>query len=230
MSQQIISPIQSGFAIQLEEYPSYKAVSPKSGQAISAYQDQDCLVVYQAYKPSIAQFAVENQYLGGADFSYSRMSWIKPNFLWMMFRCGWCEKENQEHVLALWVRKSDFESILNDAVYTTFKPEHYSSMDSWKADLNTKDVRIQWDPEHHPSGAKIDRRVIQIGMRGQILRNFCQKQIRHVMDITKFVKEQKNYIEQNGYDHLLMPIERPYDLADHALTRRLEISKNLNNG
>ncbi|WP_425365083.1 DUF4291 family protein [Eubacterium ruminantium] len=28
----------------------------------------------------------------GSHFSMNRMSWIKPSFLWMMYRCGWCGK------------------------------------------------------------------------------------------------------------------------------------------
>lgn len=78
---------------------------PKTGQHILAHQTNEEIVVYQAYKKSIARFAAENQFLGGNEYSYNRMSWIKPNFLWMMYRCGWAEKENQESVLALWIRK-----------------------------------------------------------------------------------------------------------------------------
>ena len=37
------------------------------------------------------------------------MSWIKPNFLWMMYRCGWAAKENQKSVLAISINKTDFD-------------------------------------------------------------------------------------------------------------------------
>ncbi|MFT5999906.1 MAG: hypothetical protein ACI81P_002365 [Neolewinella sp.] len=39
-----------------------------------------------------------HQQLGGPAFSYQRMSWIKPNFLWMMYRCGWAKKQDQERL------------------------------------------------------------------------------------------------------------------------------------
>ncbi len=45
------------------------------------------IVVYQAYRPEIGDFSVEHQHFGGA-FSYNRMTWIKPNFLWMMYHSG----------------------------------------------------------------------------------------------------------------------------------------------
>ena len=63
-----------------------------------------------AFKPQIADEAVQ---LGrfGPSFSRSRMSWIKPNFLWMMFRCGWATKVDQERVLALWLPRTFFEKV-----------------------------------------------------------------------------------------------------------------------
>jgi len=68
--------------------------------------------VYQAYKPEIANFAVRNGFFGGAKFSFERMSWIKPNFLWMMYRSGWATKEGQENILAVKLKRSFFEEIL----------------------------------------------------------------------------------------------------------------------
>jgi hypothetical protein len=88
--------------LHLENYQHSIEQLPTKGQQLIAHtfeaikedKEEEYIVFYQAYKPSIAKFAVENQFLGGADFSYNRMSWIKPNFLWMMYRCGWAAKEN----------------------------------------------------------------------------------------------------------------------------------------
>lgn len=77
----------------LEQLPHW----PQTGQHILAQFDEDSIVVYQAYRSSIALYAVANQRFGG-DFSYNRMSWIKPNFLWMMYRSGWATKEGQERM------------------------------------------------------------------------------------------------------------------------------------
>ena len=66
-----------------------------SGRHVLAQYDAETVVVYQAYRPSIGAFAATHGYFGGG-FSPSRMSWIKPNFLWMMYRCGWATKEGQE--------------------------------------------------------------------------------------------------------------------------------------
>jgi hypothetical protein len=73
-------------------YLEQSASWPAAGRHILARYDNDSVYVYQAYRASIAHYAVEHQRFGGDDFSYSRMSWIKPNFLWMMYRCGWASK------------------------------------------------------------------------------------------------------------------------------------------
>lgn len=180
---------------------------PESGQHILGHQSNDQIVVYQAYKKSIADFAITNQFLGGNDFSYTRMSWIKPNFLWMMYRCGWAEKENQESVLAIWIRKSDFSGILKKAVYSSFNNLHYDNHEQWTKKLNSSDVRLQWDPDHDPYGNKIQRRAIQLGMKGETLANFGKNQIQRIEDITEFVKSQKQLLDNNQLHKLCIPVE-----------------------
>ena len=49
--------------------------------------------------------AVANQtFLKCKDYSTTRMTWIKPNFLWMMYRSGWAEKKGQENILAIYLK------------------------------------------------------------------------------------------------------------------------------
>ena len=59
---------------------------------IRAVYTQDSIRVYQAYSDFIADDAVKNGRFG-AGFKIERMTWIKPSFLWMMYRCGWAEKK-----------------------------------------------------------------------------------------------------------------------------------------
>ena len=74
---------------------------PVQGEHVLAHFDADSIVVYQAYRPSTGRYAIEHGQLGGPDFSFNRMSWIKPNFLWMMHRSGWGTKPGQEVTLGL---------------------------------------------------------------------------------------------------------------------------------
>ena len=59
---------------------------------IYAKYDDKTIRVYQAYNNKIADEVIK---LGtfGEHFSLTRMTWIKPSFLWMMYRCGWTEKD-----------------------------------------------------------------------------------------------------------------------------------------
>lgn len=124
-------------------FSQMKKYWPKTGKHILAQFDQDTVIVYQAFSPKIAKYAVENKRyvslhvcqrpnasgrgstnvvlfispfrFGGPHFSFERMSWIKTNFLWMMYRSGWASKPNQERVLAVRITKQGFETILANA-------------------------------------------------------------------------------------------------------------------
>src|SRR5947209_20300535 len=109
-----------------ENYITATRRLPQEGNYILANQDTKNIVVYQAYNENIGAFAAEHQYLGGAHFKYDRMSWIKPSFLWMMYRCGWASKKDQERVLAIWISKEDFDNILKEAVISSFNPDYYT--------------------------------------------------------------------------------------------------------
>src|SRR5262249_19890500 len=151
---------------------------PTSGRHILAQFDAKAVVVYQAYRPAIGHFAAEHGRFGG-EFSTNRMSWIKPNFLWMMYRSGWGTKENQEVTLAVWLKRSAFDAILSEAVHSTFVPEVYGDRPAWKNALATSPVRLQWDPDHGPAGRPIERRAIQLGLSGEVLERYAGEWIVH---------------------------------------------------
>src|SRR5205823_13721650 len=125
---------------------------PAEGNHILAQFDEKTVVVYQAYRDEIARYAIEKGRFGG-EFRYSRMSWIKPNFLWMMYRSGWGTKENQEITLGLRIRREFFDSLLAAAVPSAWDRQLFASEDEWSKAVSLSSVRLQWDPDHHPSGA-----------------------------------------------------------------------------
>lgn len=151
---------------KIEPYDKYVKRVPDSGRHILGYQKDKSIIVYQAFNDSIADFAVENQYFGGQEFSYGRMTWIKTNFLWMMYRSGWGKKENQTRVLAIEILKLDFDEILKNAVHSSFTTLHYNDRASWNSALKSKDVRLQWDPDHAPNGKKTDKEGNSIRTQG----------------------------------------------------------------
>jgi Domain of unknown function (DUF4291) len=189
---------------------------PQTGQHILAQFDEDTIIVYQAYRPSIGRFAVENGYFGG-DFKYSRMSWIKPNFLWMMYRCQWGQAEGQEVVLAIRLRRRFFDSLLVQAVPSSFDAEAFPSREDWTTAVARSDVRLQWDPDHLPTGEKCERRAIQLGLRGAALEAYGKREVVQIIDVSAFVAEQRVNIHEWKTGKLMTPIERVYAPADPNL-------------
>jgi hypothetical protein len=190
---------------------------PQSGRHIMAHYDDETIIVYQAYKPSTRDWSIAHGKLGGPEFSFNRMSWIKPNFLWMMYRCGWASKEAQETVLALLIRRPFFEAILAQAVPSSFDATLYTDHAAWKSALERSEVRLQWDPDHDPSGAPVERRAIQLGLRGEMLRAFATTEMIEVIDMTTFVHEQAAV----GAPRLLIPVEHPYAPVSAAARRQV---------
>src|SRR5262250_1874468 len=107
--------------LSTEPYLTQKERWPRSGRHILAQYDAESVVVYQAYRPEIGPFAARHGSCG-AGFSLDRMSWVKPNFLWMMYRSGWGTKGGQEVTLAVRLRRDAFDEILRRAVHSTFVP------------------------------------------------------------------------------------------------------------
>ncbi len=183
---------------------------PTSGAHILAHYDDESIVVYQAYRPSIGRYAVEHQRLGGPEFSFSRMSWIKPNFLWMMYRSGWGTKPDQEFTLGLRIKLTFFESLLEQAVASTFDEQVYHSHDAWRSKLSESNVRLQWDPDHSPTGSKLERRAIQLGLRGNALRKLAGDELLEVIDLSPFVEAQRGCVGTPDQARLCTPSERVY--------------------
>ena len=77
--------------------------------------------VYQAYRLEIAKPALD----AGTfvpPFSMGRMTWIKPSFNWMMYRCGFGRKAGQEVVLGIDITRAGFEWSLEHAVLSHYDP------------------------------------------------------------------------------------------------------------
>lgn len=194
--------------MQTALYSIQAASWPTQGRHILARFDDESIHVYQAYRPAIAEYAVANQQFGG-EFSYSRMSWIKPNFLWMMYRCGWAIKEGQERVLAVRLRRAFFDELLGQVVPSGYDPERFRAPEQWKHAVANSNVRLQWDPDHDPAGRPLTRRAVQLGLRGEALRRYGSSEILSVEDITPFVAEQREHL-QPGFRQLLTPLESVY--------------------
>ena len=192
--------------IKTEKYINAASCWPLEGQIILAQYDNEGIWVYQAFNPEIAEYAVKNQrFVGCANYNICRMSWIKTNFLWMQYRSGWCSKTQQERCLAIKLRRDFFDYIVRNAV---------DSQRSSKTDIQSSDIRLQWDPDHFPNGQKCARRAIQLGLRGKELMKMASGEVvLSIIDLTDFVITQRNNSSEiSKWTDLLIPIERPYPM------------------
>lgn len=126
-------------------------------------------------------------------------------------------------VLAVRLKRSGFDSLLAQAVHSTYKEEVYHSEEAWKKAVELSDVRLQWDPDHDPAGAKVERRAIQLGMRGEALARYGRECIIEIEDISDFMREQYQYVQTQDYSQLTTPRERVYPVTDVAVARHLGV-------
>ena len=182
---------------------------------IRAYYTDDFIRVYQAFSDEIAESALENKTFVSPPFSISRMTWIKPSFLWMMYRSGWAKKDSrQKRILAIDISHTGFREILKSGVLSSHGESLHNSLDSWSTDIKKSDVIIQWDPERDLYLNRLNYRTIQIGLRNQAVEDYCKKWIANISDVTSLVKKIKGCID-TGDIHLaisLLPQERPYKI------------------
>jgi Domain of unknown function (DUF4291) len=69
--------------MRLEPSQTQRARWPREGRHILAQYDADTICVYHAYSRAIAAPAARDGRFG-PPWSRSRMTWIKPGFLWMI--------------------------------------------------------------------------------------------------------------------------------------------------
>lgn len=180
---------------------------PVPHRQIRAVYDEGTLRVYQAYNVQIAEAALAAGKLV-APFSRTRMTWIKPSFLWMMYRAGWSLKDpGQARILAVDITREGFEWALANATLT-----HGPSLD------RSKPVRVQWDPERDVNLGRLEHRSIQIGLGPRAVARYVDEWTVRVQDVTRLALE----VEATR-DPALLPPERPYPVSE-ALSRVLGIA------
>jgi Domain of unknown function (DUF4291) len=182
-------------------------------QEIRADFDRETITVYQAYHDKIAIPAVTNNKFE-PPFSFNRMTWIKPSFLWLMERSNWATKPNQEHILAIKIGRNYWEEALSLGVLTHPDSKIYSNGAEWQQKFDNAKIHIQWDPERTIRGAKLEIRSIQVGISRFLIQDFNEKWIKEIVDYTPLVKKMRELLKIGKYPEAqrLLPKEKVYDL------------------
>jgi hypothetical protein len=185
----------------------------KEPRIIRAQYNESTVRVYQAYNHTIADQAIKTGNFGSA-FKTERMTWIKPSFLWMMYRAGWGTKENQERILAIDITKTGFEEILSNAVLSSYHSDLYGTVENWKKKLTAAPVRCQWDPERDLYGNPLDKRSIQLGLSGIMVKKYISEYIVKITDITEQVHAWHQEISLHKFNPEELPKETEYPVSD----------------
>ena len=187
---------------------------------IRADYDRDTIVVYQAYREEIGKRAAENKKFV-PPFSYNRMTWIKPSFLWMMERCGYAQKAGQEVVLGIRIKRSSWEYALSQAVLTHPKEGVYKSGEEWSELIGQATVNVQWDPERSIRGGKLDYRSIQVGISRHLIEEYNNDWIVDIVNYTPMVDKIYDLRKQGEYDKAkkLLPKEKVYPVSEEIMKR-----------
>jgi hypothetical protein len=187
--------------------------SPPPERQIRAVYGERTIRVYQAYSPAIAEPAIAAQRFV-TPFRRGRMTWIKPSFLWMMYRAGWATKEGQERILAIDVLRSGFEWALAHASLSHFDRTIHASPEAWKHEMESAPVRIQWDPERTIQLAALPWRTIQIGLSGAAVDRYVDEWTCRIEDVTAVAHLIRTALAHGDVEHAtsLLPHERPYPI------------------
>lgn len=62
-----------------------------------------------------------------------------------------------------------------------------------------------------------------MGLSGDVLKSYSRDWIVNIQDITRFVAEGRNLVEQDRLDELMLPSEHVYPVNDNQVARHLEI-------
>jgi hypothetical protein len=174
---------------------------------VRAIYDDRTIRVYQAYRPEIGLAAVGAQRFV-PPFKMGRMTWVKPSFNWMMYRCGFGEKEGQEVVLGIDIARAGFEWALRHAEVSRYQPSLHASEEAWKRSVEASPVRVQWDPERDwRLGVVPGVRSLQMGLCGEAVERYVSEWVVRIEDVTAVAREVKRAVDAG-----VRPARLPCDL------------------
>lgn len=181
---------------------------------IRADFDASTIVMYQAYAKAIALPALKAQKFV-QPFSLNRMTWIKPSFLWLMYRSNWGRKPNQEYILRVRITRKGWEEALSLGVLTSYEPSGHKSPDDWREQFADAAVHVQWDPERSIKGADLQIDSIQVGLSRHVIQRFVDEWIVSIEDFTPTIRKIYDLLQKgdlkNAKRHL--PPEKVYPVS-----------------
>jgi hypothetical protein len=180
---------------------------------IRAIYGERTIRVYRAYNDEIAEAALDKGRLVSPPFKLDRMTWVEPSFLWMMYRAGWGYKDaGQRRILAIDICPSGFEWALAHSCPS--RPDGALSRTEYDQLKAASPVRIQWDPDRDLALQPLNRRAIQIGLRGEAVSRYLNEWIEAITEVTALAHSIEALARSGraAEAERLLPVEMPYPL------------------
>ncbi|MEV7087699.1 DUF4291 domain-containing protein [Streptomyces sp. NPDC093085] len=198
--------------------PSEPSETSEPKHRIRALHTASTVTVYQAYAPEIGLPAARDGRFPVA-WKRDRMTWIKPSFLWMMYRCGWGSKDGQETVLAVEITREGFEWALSHACLSHYEPGVHPDPAAWKSQLKRSPARVQWDPERDLHLRPLPHRSLQLGLTGEAAHRYADEWTVSIADVTARARTIHGHVRNGDLDaaRRLLPAERPYPVPEGGL-------------
>lgn len=147
------------------------------------------------------------------------MTWIKPSFLWMMYRSNWGTHVGQETVLAVEIDRDGFDWALRHACMSSYVRGLHPDRDTWRRDLKRAPARVQWDPERDLTLRPLPYRSLQLGLSGEASSRYADEWTVSISDVTPLAREVRTLVSRGDLDTAaqLLPQEEPYPAGDKLL-------------
>lgn len=184
---------------------------------IRAAHDEQGLFVYQAFRPGIGRYAAQNGRFG-RGFSLERMTWIKPSFGWMLYRSDYGRKRGQEVVLRIKITHEGWLNALSGAVLSTYERDVHGEKAFFRKALKVGECRVQWDPDRTLAAERLERRTIQVGLRGGLVERYVRNWILEIEDVTGLARAIRDAVSA-GAPPPAVPEERVYEVPDEIRQR-----------
>ena len=195
---------------------------PQVNQIRAAY-DAQTITIYQAYGAAIARPALQSGRFV-PPFSLSRMTWIKPSFLWLMERSNWAQKAGQEQILAVRIKRAGWDEALKMGVLTSYEKSAHRSPQIWREEFDKAFVHVQWDPERSIRGADLGVNSIQVGLGRTVIERYVNDWVVEIQDFTPLVRKIHALVQNGNVANAkkLLPSERIY-AVETKIAQRLAI-------
>ncbi|MGW2603757.1 DUF4291 domain-containing protein [Streptomyces mirabilis] len=187
-------------------------------RGIRALHTASTITVYQAYAPEIGVTAVRDGRFP-STWLRDRMTWIKPSFLWMMYRSNWGTSAGQETVLAVEITRAGFDWALRHACLSSYVRGLHPDRGTWQRELKRAPTRVQWDPERDLHLRPLPYRSLQLGLSGEASSRYADDWIVSISDVTPLTNEIHALVRDGELDSAtrLLPQEQGYPAGEELL-------------